>query len=199
MTNDRSQPLTGATGATHDSAAEAQASFRLAPLGIVPCTDSYPIIFKDRAGASFSARSDFKHELSGVLFEFKASNLNSKTTIATAAKAEAKVRRDEALGFVGPRNRTFKLLDAQWNHSLYKQAAVVAALTPARVVLVLKEDPDEKEARRLAKAGIFWRTLKTIPAYAFFLKLAAMGLDVGFNVPGYSFKVVAEEGEAVGA
>jgi hypothetical protein len=192
MMYDKNRPTIGVTGHTHQSAAEAEASFCLAPLGILPYDFAYPVTFTDSQGATFSARSDFRHEASGVLFEFKASNLNSKTTVATAAKAEAKVIRDEAFGFVASRNRTFRLLDAQWNHSLYKQAAVVAALSPARVVLVLKEAPDEKEARRLERAGIFWRTLKTIPAYAFFLKLASLGLDVGFTVPGHNFGVQRE-------
>jgi hypothetical protein len=181
MSYDESQPRLGATGLEHASAAEAKASFRLAPLGILPHDVAYPVTFKDRTGATFTARSDFRHERSGVMFEFKASNLNSKTTIATAAKAEARVMRDEALGFLNPRNRTFRLLDAQWNHSLYKQAAVVASLSPASVVLVLKEAPDAKEAERLTKAGIFWRTLKTISPFALYLKLAALGLDVGFT------------------
>jgi hypothetical protein len=201
MKYDSSRPLIGATGATHDSAAEAHASFRLAHLGIMPCPSAYPITFRDRDGVTFVARSDFKHEASGVWFEYKASNLNSKTTKATADKAEARVIRDEALGFVNDRNRLYKLLQAQWCHSVHKQAAVVKALTPARVVLLLKHEPGEEEAKRLSKAGIFWRTLGNVSVFALYLRLAAQGLDVGFTAqarpgssmgPWHAFGSVAE-------
>jgi hypothetical protein len=53
-------------------------------------------------------------------------------------------------------------------------------------------EPEAKEVKRLAKARIFWRTLKNFPGYALFLKLASLGLDVGFTVPGHSFGVEQE-------
>ena len=73
------------------------------------------------------------------------------------------------------------MLQTQWSHSVHKQAAVVAALTPAKVVLVLKREPSEQEVTKLAKGGIFWRTRKTLPAFALYLKLASQGLAVGFS------------------
>jgi len=189
MEYDRSRPRVGVTGLTHQSAAEAQASFWLAPLGIVPCDAPYPVTFTDAKGERFTARSDFLHERTGVRIEFKASRLNGKKNKAHAAVAEAKVLRDEALGFHTARSRHYRMLRVGWNHSLHKQAAVVAALTPAKVVLVLSDEPCPQEAQRLDKAGIFWRTRKTLPAYALFLRMASQGLDVGFRVPGHAFSV----------
>jgi hypothetical protein len=81
------------------------------------------------------------------------------------------------------------MLKAGWNHSIKKQAAVVAALTPAKMVLLLKEEPDDAEAKRLAKAGIFWRTMRNVSPFAFFLRLASLGLDVGFAASQHSFGV----------
>ena len=84
---DRSRSRVGITGFKHDSIAEADASFWMAPLGIVPCQATYPMSFTDSEGATFTARADFQHTASGVWFEFKASNLNDKPTKAAAAKA----------------------------------------------------------------------------------------------------------------
>jgi hypothetical protein len=187
MTYEPSRPLVGATGLTHQSKAEAQASFSLACLGIVPWNEPYPVTFKDANGTTFTARSDFIHEASGVRFEFKAASLNSIQTKAYANKALARVRRDEALGFVNDRNRNYKMLKAGWNHSISKQAAVVAALTPANVVLIFKHEPSPVQARRLGRAGIFWRTMKTLPVLVLYLKMASQGLDVGFSASASRF------------
>jgi hypothetical protein len=187
MSYDPSQPLIGVTGEAHLSAAEAEASYQLAPLGIVPCTDFYPVTFQDAEGAPFRAKSDFIHSASGVLFEYKCGKLNSLKHQRSACSAQARYQKRKARGFINARNRQAEMLKAGWNHSLKKQAAVVAALTPAKVVLILKEEPDAKQAERLAKAGVFWRTLKNVPGYALFLRLASLGLAVGFTAQGHSF------------
>ena len=180
-TYDRSQPLVGVTGATHDSFDEAKASFRLAPMGIMRCTETYPVTFTDRKGDTFTAKSDFKCQASGTWFEFKSATLNGRTTLATAKKAEATVRRNDALCFVTKGTLRYRLLESQWCHSRYKQAAVVNTLTPANVVLVFKHAPGDVAAKRLAKAGIFYRTLDNVSVFALYLRLAAAGLDVGFT------------------
>ena len=180
-TFDRNQPLVGITGATHDSSDEAQASFRLAPMGIMRCTETYPVTFKDKTGTPFTAKSDFRCQASGTWFEFKSAMLNSKTTFAAAKKAVATVRRDEAMCVLSKGSLRYRLLDSQWCHSRYKQAVVVNALTPAKVVLVFKHAPGDDAAKRLAKAGIFWRTLDNVSVFALYLRLAAAGLDVGFT------------------
>lgn len=189
MFYNKTRPLIGVTGRTHQSASEAETSFQLARLGITPCDAYYPVTFKDADGATFKARSDFIHNDSGVRIEFKAGNLNGKKTIAHAAVAEAKLMRDVALGFVSVNNLPYRRLKIGWNHSVHKQKAVVAALTPANFVLVLKHEPNASEVAKMRRAGIFWRTMKTIPVYAFFLKLASLGLDVGFKTDTHVFTV----------
>jgi hypothetical protein len=191
MSYDTTTPRQGATGLEHASAAEAAASFTLARWGITPWDVAYPVTFTDDDGASFVARSDFIHEPTGTHFEFKAGPLNSKTTVATAANAEARVMRDEALGFLDPRNRAYRLLDAQWNHSRHKLAAVVKTMTPAKCILLVKDSPTDKELAKLDRAGIFVRHVGNMRNFGLFLKLAAAGLDVGFTDGVFSFGVEA--------
>lgn len=189
MTYDSTRPFIGATGLTHDSKAEAEASFQLARLGITPCNELYPVRFRDGNGASFTARSDFIHRASAVRFEFKAAPLHNIQTKAYATKATARARRDDAMGFLGDRSRSYRMLRSGWNHSIGKQAAGVAALTPANVVLIFKNEPTPTQAKWMAGAGIFWVTLKTLPAFALYLKLASQGLDVGFTASACRQKV----------
>jgi hypothetical protein len=191
---DKNFPVIGVTGKPHLSAAEAKASFHLARFGIVPCDDYYPVTFQDPKAVSFNARSDFIHKASAVWFEFKCSRLNGLKTKANAAKAEARFQEREARGYINNRNRQSEILKASWSNSIEKQSAVINTLTPAKVVLILKDEPDEKEARRLEKKGIFYRSMKTISVFAFFLKLAFLGLDVGFQTSTHAFSVAVTEG-----
>lgn len=184
-------PLIGIHGNLHDSAAEAMASFVLYPLGIVKCNDYYPATFKDADGRLYKARSDFIHSLSGIRIEYKATErLNGLKTVAYADKAAARLRQEELAGYVNSRNRQLRMLQAAWSESIKKLAGVVKVLTPSRVILVRTTAPDAKEHRRLIKHGIFYRTLQNLSAFAFFLKLASMGLAVGFYTDSHEFSVV---------
>jgi hypothetical protein len=191
MTYNRACPTIGVTGRTHQSAAEAEASFCLAPLGILPHDFAYPVTFTDADGTTFTARSDFRHEATGVLFEFKAGPLNGRTTKQAADSAVARVSRAEALGYVNATNRTAKLLDAQWNHSRHKLKAVVNAMNPAKCVLLVKDIPTDKELAKLDRAGIFVRHVGSMRSFALFLKLAAAGLGVGFTDGVFRFGMEA--------
>lgn len=183
-------PTTGISGSIHASAAEAMASFLLAPLGIVKCDDYYPETFLDADRKPYKARSDFIHSASGVPIEFKCTErLNGLRTLASADKALARLRREEMAGYVNDGNRQRKMLNAAWSESIKKLAGVVAVLTPAKVVLLLADEPDAKEHRRLIRHGIFYRTMKDMPAYALFLLLASQGLDVGFSTDSHAFSV----------
>lgn len=188
---DESKPRQGATGLEHASAAEARASFTLARYGITPWDSAYPVTFTDAEGTTFTAKSDFRCEPLGLLFEFKAAPLNGRTSKRAAINAEARVSRDDALGFLDQRNRAYRLLDAQWNHSRYKLAAVVKALTPAKCILLVKDIPTDKELAKLDRAGIFVRYVGNVRTFGLFLKLAAAGLDVGFTDGVFSFGVEA--------
>lgn len=189
---DSSLPNIGISGAIHDSIAEAQASYHLARLGIVRCNNHYPAIFKDANTEPYRAVPDFVHELVPVWFEFKCTErLNGLKSLASAASALTRLQREELAGFVNSRNRQYKMLQAAWSESIKKLAGVVATMTAAQVVLIRASEPDATEHKRLLAHGIFYRTMANISGFAFFLKLASMGLDVGFYTGDHEFSVVA--------
>lgn len=170
------------------------ASFLLAPLGIVKCDDYYEETFSDPDSRPYKARSDFIHSASGVRVEYKCTDrLNGLKTLASADKALARLRREEMAGYVNEGNRQRKMLNAAWSESIKKLAGVVAMLSPAQVVLLLATEPDAKEHKRLLRHGIFYRTLENLSAFAFFLKMASMGLAVSFYTDDHEFSVVTTD------
>jgi hypothetical protein len=191
---DPSQPLIGATGEAHLSAAEAEVSYQLLPLGIVPDASYFPVTFTDAEGQAFTARSDFSHEATGFYFEYKPGSVNGIKTKASADRQRADLESAVRQGFVRPEHYLYKLNQVAWSNSIKKQGIVQQALGANHFALLLAEEPDPEttDGRRVIRSGIFYRTEANIGVFAFFLKLAAMGLDVGFSGPGHSFGVRAE-------
>lgn len=180
---------TGATGTQHLSKAEAAASYRLLELGIVPDESFFPCTFLDKDGATFKAKGDFCHTVSSVRFEFKAGALNGLSSVEKANKARARFDTSEAQGYITPYNRAKQLLDCSWSNSAQK-IALVQQQAPVLTVLVFDTEPSEKDQKRLAKTGTFWRTMKQMSVLAFFLKLSSQGLAVSFSTDTHAIRYV---------
>jgi hypothetical protein len=189
--NDLNPSLVGATGVAHLSKPEAAVSFKLLPLGIVPDDSFFPVRFVDSQGKTFLARSDFRHEATGYIFEYKAGAFNGIKTTASADRQRADFESADRQGFIRPEHRLYRLNEVAWSNSLVKQAIVQKTLGPNKFGLLLRDEPDPetRDGRRLLRSGLFYRTERNISGFVFFLRLAAAGVDVGFAVPGHCFGV----------
>jgi hypothetical protein len=184
----RKTPLIGVAGKKHDSAAEAKASFELYKYGFVPYDNMFGQVFFDAEGKPFWARPDFIHLATGVLAEFKTKRTNGKEFKARADKAMQDVEQQIAAGWVKESHRGYKQLEHAWNHSIHKVAAVSNQLplhTP--LVLIYESDLGLNEERRCKKNGVFMLSLQNLSGFAMFLKMASLGLAVGFERHGFEF------------
>lgn len=155
-------------------------------LGFVRCGDFYrvsgnPQGFTDKDGARFSAKPDWWHPALNLYVETKSSDLNSRTTVHTAAKAESRQRQSCALR--GKPFGTYDMLQTQWSHSRYKQAAVQSALTPQSMVVVFAEPVPYDLMLKYAKAGLVAIHLDALPQYIRYVQLTRYGLPVQWNLP----------------
>lgn len=186
----RKTPLIGVTGTKHKSEAEAKASFELYKYGFIPYENKFPQVFFDAENKPFWACPDFIHVATGMFAEFKTKKMNGKGFKARADKAMQEVERQIAAGWVKEENRTYKQLEHAWNHSIQKVAAVSNQL-PLNTPLVLIYENDkvrEKDENRCVRNGVFMISLEKISAFALFLKLASLGLAVGFERQGFHYK-----------
>lgn len=185
----KSHPRIGATGHEHKSAAEAKASFVLAPFGWIPYENPFPLIFADSEGESFRACPDFYHPATGFYAEFKAEKLNGKGTKQAADKAVAEIEKGVAQGLIPKSRELYKKLKNAWNHSIQKIACCSKQL-PANMPLVLiyEKEQDLNEERRCKRNGIFMLSLENMHAFNFFLRMSSIGLDVGFSRNGFHYK-----------
>lgn len=185
----RKTPLIGVAGKEHKSAAEAKASFELYKYGFIPYENKFPQVFYDAENKPFWACPDFIHVATGMFAEFKTEKMNGKAFKARADKAMQEVDQQIAAGWVREESRTYKQLMHAWNHSIHKVAAVSSQL-PLNTPLVLIYESDkvrEKDENRCVRNGVFMLSLKKISAFALFLKLASLGLAVGFERYGFEF------------
>jgi hypothetical protein len=178
----------GITGKTHDSAAEAKASFKLYQHGWVPCTELFPQTFTDSEGTEYRACPDFHHPATGFYAEFKARKMNGKKTKRAAMAAVAKMDDEIARGFLAAEKRPYKLLDHAWNHSIQTVACKTAQLpsnTP--LVVIYEKQADLNEERRCARNGVFMLSLDNLPCFNAFLLFASLGLNVEFSRHGFKY------------
>lgn len=141
----------GYNGITHDSKAEADASFVLAEHGIYQDGSYFPLTFQDKNGEAFRAKSDFKHEPTGIKFEFK-TRLNGVTSQATSRSQLA----DSQSG-----DEAYKALKFGWNHSGTKQDLVQRGVAVAKgaMILIFPKEPDQETLKQLNKRRTFWLTI----------------------------------------
>jgi len=166
----------GYAGVSHDSQAEAQASFKLADLGFLRSGKKFDKRFLDPEGTTFGAYDDFYHARYGLHLEFKAAGLNGVKTKASSDKQlEAKK------AWRGGSNIPKDYLDFGWNHSKNKQAIVQAAYTPDRFIVCFAKAPPFAEALAYLKAGVVFCTLASLPSYLGYVRLKQLGLCVGFS------------------
>jgi hypothetical protein len=187
----RKTPLTGVTGIEHKSAAEAKASFELYKYGFIPYENKFPQVFYDAENKPFWACPDFVHVDTGVFAEFKTKKMNGVKSKANAEKAMQRVEESIAAGWIKESGRNYKRLEFAWNHSIKKVAAISNQL-PLNTPLVLIYENDkvrEEDENRCARNGVFMLSLSKISAFALFLKLASLGLTVGFERQGFHYKV----------
>ncbi|WP_156895673.1 hypothetical protein [Massilia putida] len=185
-------PLIGVTGKKHDSAAEAKASFELYKYGFVPYDSMFGQVFFDVEGKPFWARPDFIHLATGVFAEFKTKRTNGKEFKARADKAMQDVEQQIAAGRIKESHRGYKQLEHAWNHSIQKVAAVSNQLplqTP--LVLIYEKALGLNEERRCKKNGVFMLSLQNLSGFAMFLRMASLGLAVGYERHGFRYSAKA--------
>lgn len=166
----------GYGGKPYDSKAEAAASFKLAKLGCLRVNDPFPQTFTDADGTRFTARPDYFNDRCGLWLEFKAAPLNSKTTKATAERAETRAR--ERKGWL----TSWDWINCQWTHSKFKQAIVQRQLSPQNFIVVFDKPPTIAEARNYEKAGIVFVPLSALPSFLLHARLAKAGIKTGFEL-----------------
>jgi len=171
---------------TYDSEFERSIAPTLEALGFVRSNDYFRLDgqlqqFRDKTGATFIARPDWHHAELDLYVETKSGTLNSKTTVKTAASAEARVRRDCSLR--GQPFSTYHMLQNQFSHSRYKQAAVQSVLTPQHMIVVFAERVPYATMIGYAKVGLVAIHLDALPQYLQYIRFARHGLPVQWNLP----------------
>jgi hypothetical protein len=161
---------------SYDSKAEKAAFPHFQRLGCIRASGHYPQRFRDADGTEFRACPDFFHPASGCWIEYKAAPLNSRTTKATADRAEASQLKRK--GFL----TRYDWLQCGWNHSKAKQAIVQRQLTPQNFVVVFKEPPTIAEAMAYVKAGIVFIPFSALPSYLLHARLAKAGIQTGLQL-----------------
>lgn len=170
----------GYNGELYDSRAEADASFKFAKLGCIPCKEVFPQTFTDASGTKFRACPDFYHAGAGLYIEFKTYKLNG-----TQTKTSSEQQLTDKEIWRQSRGETLSLFDRltlQWNHSKRKHAIVQKTLTPQNYVVVFLTAPTAEEAIAYLKAGIVFIPLSDLPSYILYARLAKAGLGVSFQL-----------------
>jgi hypothetical protein len=182
----------GVTGTRHKSQAEAKASFALYPHGWIPFETLFPMTFTDSEGTSFRACPDFYHPATGYYAEFKAHKMNGRKSKNAADRAMALIDADIVLGKIHASKRHYRSLKNAWNHSIQKASAVAEGLSSHTPFVVIYDDEqDVNEERRCYRNNVFMLSLANMGAFQLSLRLAALGLAVGFERNGFGFSVQA--------
>ncbi|MDO9419963.1 MAG: hypothetical protein Q7T66_04795 [Herminiimonas sp.] len=156
----------------YDSKFEETTAPYLQRFSCIRCSDTLEAIFKDKQGVSFKAKADFYHPATGLFIELKCSELNSKTSKASADKAIAR-----QLEWRNGNLKTIDELNFSWSNSIYKQSIVQKELTRNNFIIVFDVLPNFDEAQRLIKAGLVWCDLRSLPSYLGFLQLQRAGIN----------------------
>jgi len=169
----------------YDSRFEQRIAPQLEALGFVRCNDHFRQDgdvrqFHDKEGARFSAKPDWHHPKLGLYIETKAGTLNSKTTVRTAANAEAH-RRDHCR-IQGKAFNVGDMYATQWSHSRSKQAIVQRDLTPQNFVVVFDKAPSWAEAWDCWNAGIVFVPLADLRQFVAARQLQRLGIGASFSL-----------------
>lgn len=178
---------------TYDSQFERRIAPILQSLGFVRSNDYFrldgsPQQFRDKEGAKFCAKPDWHHPQLNLYVETKAGTLNSKTTVRTAASAEA--HRREYCRIQGRAFNVGDMFTTQWSHSKTKQALVQRALTPQHLIIVFERPVPYETMLKYRKAGLVAIHLAALPNFLRYIRLCRYGLPVNWWLP------YEEEGQA---
>lgn len=171
---------------TFDSNYERRIAPTLQSLGFVRCNDYFrldgsPRQFRDKEGAPFCAKPDFWHPELNLYVETKAGTLNSKTTVRTAASAEA--HRHEYCRIQGRAFNVGDMFATQWSHSKVKQATVQRALTPQHLIIVFERPVPYEQMLKYKAAGLVAIHLGALPSFLRYIRLCRYGLPVQWELP----------------
>lgn len=140
----------------YDSISEKQFHNRHSEL--IVTKDPYQCSFVDSVGTIFRAVPDFWDTKAECYIEFKDGVLNSKPDKLSAIESSAKVQQYKA-----DRNLNWTFKDAyshDWNHSMFKQAAVQKRLAKKgmsmMVVFSNRSKLSQTNINRLSKCGLKW-------------------------------------------
>ncbi|KAF7963434.1 hypothetical protein AWV80_09570 [Cupriavidus sp. UYMU48A] len=179
---------------TYDSAYEARIAPILIVLGFIRVSEYYkqggsPRRFYDSDNAHFCAMSDWWHPQLRLYVETKSATLNDHPTKQAATTAEAARRascraRRKKFG-------TYDMLQTQWSHSRFKQAAVQRALSPQSLIVVFDKPVPYATMIAYAKIGLVAIHLDALEQYTRYVRLCRYGLPVQWELPyaeqGHSF------------
>ncbi|WP_011299442.1 hypothetical protein [Cupriavidus necator] len=171
---------------TFDSAYEARIAPILMALGFIRVSEYYkqggsPRRFYDSDNAHFCAMSDWWHPKLRLYVETKQAELNEHPTKQAAATAEA-ARRASCRGR-RKKFGTYDMLQTQWSHSRFKQAAVQRDLSPQSMIVVFDKPVPYATMIAYAKIGLVAIHLDALEQYTRYIHFCRRGLPVQWNLP----------------
>lgn len=115
---------------------KAEEAFHLKHPDLISLHSDYPAVFTDDTGFLFNARSDFYDRASQTYIEFKSHQLNTKETHNIAWEKWVAQQ-----PYLNSRNRTLKMCENQWCHSMIKQSIVQHTLAKQclKMIVVFKD------------------------------------------------------------
>jgi len=161
-----------------DSKSEELAAPIFSGLGAVRRDDILPVLFTDDNGKEFRARADFYHPQTDTYLEYKDGRLNSIKSLSSSQnrlETQIKWRR-----VTSPTRKD--QLDFGWNHSLYKQLLVQEGLGFLNFAVIFKAPPTDSDAKRYAKRGLVFCTLKSFRNFSAFVRFRKLGLNISFTL-----------------
>lgn len=114
----------------YDSLAEE--AFHLKHPNLISLHADYPAVFKDDTGFLFNARSDFYDRSTKTYIEFKSHQLNTKATHAIAWEKWLAQQ-----PYLTSSNKTLKMCENQWCHSMVKQSIVQRTLAKQDIKMII--------------------------------------------------------------
>ena len=137
----------------YDSVAESTFHSKHSHLNLI--TDSfYNHNFTDESGITFKAKPDFYDPDTNTYIEFKSHQLNTKPT-----KLKAKSDLQRVVDYKG-KELLIDKLKHDWNHSLYKQAAVQQTLSVnnSKMVVIFSDNTklSTQSKNKMCSLGLEW-------------------------------------------
>jgi hypothetical protein len=196
-----------------DSMSEAQAAPGIAQLGGHPCSSFAPHLsanYQDADGRTQVGKPDYRIDRPRcfTLLDTKDGKLNNHYSFASSHAALKDAYRyhfhrcgdhlthselSRAL-YAGNGYAVRDMLEAAFNHSVWKLAALQAQHGWQRFVVVFKTAPTKSDARRYLDAGLIFCTVKTLWDLMNTIELLQHGWHVPFVFKGrgYSFTVAGD-------